>query len=159
MYIWRRIFKFNGKVYEYVKRNLIMKREKSCGAIVFMNDDGLKFLVIQHNKDHGNHWDLPKGHVEEGETEQQTAIREVFEETGIKISIIEGFREQIRYKMHNGIVKDVIYFLANPINKDIHFDHKELQNCKWLSYDEAMKIFTFDNARILMDKAKEFISN
>lgn len=136
-----------------------MEREKSCGAIVFSNDGELKFLIIKHRKELGNHWDWPKGHVEEGETEEETATREVFEETGIKISIIKGFRKQLSYTMSNGIRKDVIYFISQPINTKININTNELQDAKWAIYDEAFKILTFDNSRELLKKAHEFISN
>lgn len=119
----------------------------------------MKFLIIKHRKELGNHWDWPKGHVEEGKTEEETATREVFEETGIKISIIKGFRKQLSYTMSNGIIKDVIYFIAQPINTKININTNELQDAKWATYDEAFKILTFDNSRELLKKAHEFISN
>ena len=59
-----------------------MKFEKSCGCIVLNNE---QVLLVKHNK---GHWDFPKGHVEEGETEKQTALREVKEETNIDVQII-----------------------------------------------------------------------
>ena len=59
-----------------------MKREKSCGAVVYRyNNDVLEVLLIRHR--FGGHWSFPKGHVEEGENEFQTALREVKEETGL----------------------------------------------------------------------------
>ncbi|HIH32353.1 TPA: NUDIX domain-containing protein [Candidatus Woesearchaeota archaeon] len=134
-----------------------MEREKSCGAIVFYKDDELKFLVIHHHKDHGDHRDFPKGHVEKGESESETASREVFEETGVKIEIVNGFKEIVSYTMDNGIGKDVVYFLANPINLDIKIDPNGLQDAGWFTYEEALKRFTFDNARQLLKKAKAFI--
>ncbi len=64
-----------------------MKTEKSCGAVIFNDED--KVLIVKHN---AGHWDFPKGHMEAGETETQTAIREVKEETNIDIHIIEEYR-------------------------------------------------------------------
>ena len=62
-----------------------MKREKSCGALVYrITQNGQKeLLFIKHR--HGTHWSFPKGHMEEGENEVQTALREVKEETGLDI--------------------------------------------------------------------------
>ena len=58
-----------------------MKKEKSCGCIIIKDDE---VLLIKHNK---GHWDFPKGHMEEGETEKQTAVREVKEETHMDVYI------------------------------------------------------------------------
>ena len=67
-----------------------MKREKSCGALCFAREDGVeKVLMVKHRA--GGHWAFPKGHVERGETEEQTACREVREETGVKIEIDPGY--------------------------------------------------------------------
>lgn len=73
-----------------------MKYEKSCGAIVI--EDG-KVLLVKHN---AGHWDFPKGHVEEGETEFETAIREVKEETNIDIKLkrkIDIYQNIVQKKM------------------------------------------------------------
>ncbi|GIU69642.1 MAG: diadenosine 5'5'''-P1,P4-tetraphosphate pyrophosphohydrolase [Candidatus Woesearchaeota archaeon] len=134
-----------------------MIKEKSCGAIVFKKESETKFLVIQHRGIHGGHWDFPKGHIEPGETEQDTAKREVFEETGIKFEFLQGFKEKINYKMWNGIEKEVIFFVGQCKNSDIKIDHKELKEAKWMTYDEAINILTFDSAKKLLLKAKEFI--
>ena len=63
-----------------------MKLEKSCGSIVIDND---KVLLVKHN---AGHWDFPKGHVEANETEVDTAIREVKEETNILIEVNEKYK-------------------------------------------------------------------
>ena len=58
-----------------------MKHEKSCGAICYTREEGApRVLVICHR--YGGHWAFPKGHVEAGESEEETAMREVREETG-----------------------------------------------------------------------------
>ena len=71
--------------------------EKSCGIILFNGD---KVLILQH-RDTDNtegHWDFPKGHVEKGESETQTALRELTEETGIKnLKLFSGFSHNIFY--------------------------------------------------------------
>lgn len=134
-----------------------MTKEKSCGAIVYKKESEIKFLVIQHRGTHGGHWDFPKGHVEPGETEEQTAKREVFEETGIKFDFLSGFEEKINYRMWNGIEKDVIFFIGRCKNSNIKIDHKELSKAKWMTYDEAIDILTFERAKELLFKAKDFI--
>ena len=74
-----------------------MKREKSCGALVYrITQNGQKeLLFIKHR--HGTHWSFPKGHMEEGENEVQTALREVKEETGLDIDLEGDFRQSVEY--------------------------------------------------------------
>ncbi len=70
----------------------IMKKEKSCGCVVFNNKR--EVLVVQMNY---GHWSFPKGHVEPSETEIETALRETFEETNVKCNILHNFREVSSY--------------------------------------------------------------
>ena len=90
--------------------------EKSCGVVLFNSD---KFLLLQHNNKDGRvegHWDFPKGHVESGEEEIDTALRELKEETDIDdAEIIPNFKQFIDYKISKGSVpvsKKVVFFLA-----------------------------------------------
>ena len=86
-----------------------MKKEKSCGAVVIKKEnDGIKFLIIRQ---HDDCWHFPKGHVEEGETEEETAIREIKEETNIDVEIDNGFRKVITYSPKAGVMKDVVVFI------------------------------------------------
>ena len=72
-----------------------MKKEKSCGAIVYREKDGVEILLIKHKN--GGHWAFPKGHVENKETEEETALREIWEETGLKVKLDKGFRRSVAY--------------------------------------------------------------
>ena len=71
--------------------------EKSCGAIIIYkaNENNHKVLLVKNHN--GRYWSFPKGHVEKGETEQQTAIREIKEETGLDVEIVDSFREVSDY--------------------------------------------------------------
>ena len=88
-----------------------MREEKSCGAIVFRCPaDKLEVLLLKHRN---GHWDFPKGHVEPGESEQETALREVREESGLTVEIAgAGFRQLIRYSPARDSMKDVVFFIA-----------------------------------------------
>ena len=88
-----------------------MKREKSCGALVYRYEgDRLMLLLLRHR--HGGHWSFPKGHVEGEETEIETALREIREETGLSVSLREGFRHTVEYYPKPGVRKHVVYFLG-----------------------------------------------
>ena len=70
----------------------MMLHEKSCGAIVYRKYHGnTEILLIKHIN--SGHWSFPKGHVEGDETEEETAKREIMEETGIDVNLDTTFRE------------------------------------------------------------------
>ena len=82
-----------------------MKHEKSCGAICYTREEGApRVLVICHR--YGGHWAFPKGHVEAGESEEETAMREVREETGAQVRVRPGYREVTTYSPAKGVTKD-----------------------------------------------------
>lgn len=73
-----------------------MTYEKSCGAIVYRKHHGnTEILLIKHIN--SGHWSFPKGHVEQGETEVETALREIKEETSLDVLIDPTFRETVTY--------------------------------------------------------------
>ena len=128
-----------------------MKKEKSCGCIVINNN--AEVLLIHHN---AGHWDFPKGHVEDGETEVQTAIREVKEETNIDVEVNEEYRYSTKYSPKEDVIKEVIYFLARNISEDKQAQLEEVSEVKWFSMDEAIQRITFDNSRdILMQLTRD----
>lgn len=121
-----------------------MKKEKSCGAIIFYNN---RVLLI---KQHQEFWGFPKGHVEDGETEIETAIREVKEETNVDIVVEESFRFENHYITDNSIDKTVILFVAHPIdNMNIIAQEAEIKDIKWVDIDKVEGTLTFDNLKEL----------
>ncbi len=132
-----------------------MKREKSCGVVVFHRGKDIEYLLLHYPS---GHWDFPKGHVEEGEEEEDTARRETKEETGLDVDIIPGFRKRISYfyKHKELIVKDVIFFLAESRIKEVKlsFEHKGF---KWLPFGDAMKLITYKNSKDVLEKANGFL--
>ena len=90
-----------------------MKYEKSCGTIVFRKTRG-KYAVLLIKNRYTDFWSFPKGHVEAGENEYQTAIRETREETGIEVKIENGFRMESIYLIgkKKNTEKKVVYFTA-----------------------------------------------
>lgn len=123
-----------------------MKYEKSCGAIIFNNN---KVLIIQQA---AGHWGFPKGHVEEGETEIETAIREIKEETNLDIEICENYRYVEHYSPKENVEKDVVFFAAKLVGGTIKNQEEEVQKIEWLSYKEAFERLTYDNSKELFTK-------
>ena len=124
-----------------------MKYEKSCGCVVF---DNRKVLMIQHNE---GHWDFPKGHVESGETEVQTAIREVKEETNIDVNVKPKYRYTTEYSPKEGVLKEVVYFIATKESDECKPQETEVQKVEWVGIDEAVDRVTFDVTRNVLKKA------
>ena len=135
-----------------------MLNEKSCGAVVFAKTPEIKYVLLQYE---AGHWDFVKGNVEKGETEKDTTVRELGEETGIKDArFIEGFREKIGYyykRQGATIYKEVVFFLMeSPATRvTLSFEHI---GYAWLTYDGAMEKLTFKNARDVLQKAQQFIT-
>ena len=132
-----------------------MKHEKSCGAVVYRNiDEKYQLLLIKHK--FGGHWSFPKGHVEKGENEFQTALREVKEETGLDITLKEGFRQCVEYFPKPHVKKLVVYFLGEAAaDAVVHFQKEEVSETTWADLDSAFRMVTFKNDRSLIQHAKE----
>ena len=128
-----------------------MKKEKSCGIIVFDEDN--KVLLVKHKK---GHYGFPKGHVEGNETEEETAIREVKEETNCDASIISGFREVITYSPKEDIIKDVVFFLGKSINKNLNPQESEVSDAVFVTIEEAFELITHEDVEKLLRKAIDY---
>lgn len=131
-----------------------MQREKSAGAVIF-HRPSREFLILHYP---GGHWDFVKGNVEKGEQEEDAAVREAKEETGLGIKIIPGFKEHIRYIYRHGdlVSKEVVFFIAEAKEKDVDLS-EEHQGFKWLPFDEALKQITYKNSQDVLKKAREFL--
>lgn len=127
-----------------------MKQEKSCGCIII--NDKKEVLLIHHN---AGHWDFPKGHVEEGETEIETAIREVKEETNIDVEVDEIYRYSTKYSPKQDVLKEVIYFLAKNISDNKQAQLEEVSEVKWFAMEDAINKITFDNSRNILIQLKK----
>lgn len=127
-----------------------MKKEKSCGCII-LNDKNEILLILQTE----GHWGLPKGHVEEGETEEQTAIREVKEETNIDVIVNTNLRYNMVYNPKEDVEKEVIYFIAKNTSNDCKPQLEEVQEMKWLDIDNAINTITYENSKDLLRKVKK----
>lgn len=131
--------------------------EKSCGAVVYFNfGNEIKYILVESTR---RHWGFPKGHVVLGETEIETARREICEETGLKVNFIEGFKEEIRYILYEDIDKTVVYFLAEAENTNIAIDISEIEDFAWLNYKDSLEKISFKNVKNVLIKAHQFLLN
>lgn len=123
--------------------------EKSCGAIIF--NDGKVLVVKQTSGFYG----FPKGHVEIGETEKETAIREIKEETGLDINIISDKRYTQSYIVKENVHKDVVFFIANLENNNEKRQVEEIEEILWIDINEVENILTYDSLKELWKEAKK----
>ncbi len=132
-----------------------MKYEKSCGAVIFRKAEDWNVLLIRHTK--GRHISFPKGHVEPGETESQTAEREIHEETGIRVRVDRRFRAENRYNIRPDTQKLVVIFAAVTQQEEIIPQPEEIAEAFWLPVEEAAVRLTYERDRKIMRDAFEYI--
>lgn len=135
-----------------------MHREKSCGALVLRRDEesGKPYILMIRHKN-GGHRSFPKGHMERGETEYMTAIREVFEETAVQIRILTDFRQTVHYNPMPGVRKEVVYFLTETTQKEIHPREGEIAQVEWVPLEQAEASLTHENDKTIFRSAMELI--
>lgn len=127
--------------------------ERSCGAVVYTDIAGQRQYVLVK----GGYVGLPKGHMEKGESERQTALREVFEETCVNAQLIPGFRRVVTYHMPNGNDKRVAYFLARYAQQEAHKNPEEFLKVMVLGYHDALHALTFENDKVTLRSAEQFL--
>jgi 8-oxo-dGTP pyrophosphatase MutT (NUDIX family) len=133
----------------------------SAGGIVVRFQDGAPELVVGMRRRERDvvTWTLPKGTPQTGETREATAIREVGEETGLQVTIT-GPLDSIRYTfMQRGtrINKTVHYFMMIPTGGDLSLHDREFERVRWVRFDEAHGLLTFETERLLVDKAAQVL--
>lgn len=130
--------------------------ERSCGAVVYRNIGGMiRFLLIKNKR--SAHWGFPKGHVEHGETDHQTAYREVLEETGIRINIHPDFVTKSQYTIQGKVEKNVNIYLASTADTQTVIQREEIEDYIWLGYDKALSKLRFENDKMILNKAYNYL--
>jgi len=135
-----------------------MLREKSCGAVVFLRkDNSAKYLFLNYA---AGHWDFVKGNVEVNETEKETVLRELKEETSITDAhFIDGFKETIAYfyrRQGLTVHKEVVFFIMETQTEKVQLSFEHVGYI-WLDYTHAMEKLTFKNAKDVLQKTHSFL--
>lgn len=129
--------------------------EKSCGAVVYRRE-GDNILVLTEYMKKG-HTSIPKGHIEPGETEEETALREIYEETGLSVTLDTGFRTVVNYSPHEGVSKDVVFFAAQADAGAVTEQEIEVTRAVFLPPEEAMAAMTYESDREIIRRACEYL--
>ncbi len=138
-----------------------MKFEFSAGGIVIKKDNNQYFiLVAQHSQHHG--WIFPKGLIgdhQKGESKEETAIREVEEETGVVAKIIKPFEPVAYWYVFEGekVKKTVYYFLMEYISGDTKNHDREMENVEWLPVDEVLERLSYSSDKKVWQKAQKLL--
>jgi 8-oxo-dGTP pyrophosphatase MutT (NUDIX family) len=132
-----------------------MKTEhhRSAGGLVIRDS---RILLISTQE--GKRWQLPKGHIEEGETPEEAAVREVREETGVTGRILAPL-PPVEYwyieKGHRRVHKKVVYYLLSYVSGDTaDFDAREVSGADWFSWEDGITRLSFENERRVVLEAQ-----
>jgi len=133
-------------------------REKSCGAVVFIvKENGIHYLLLHYE---AGHWDFVKGNVEPNESEKNTVLRELQEETGIAAAkFVEGFKEKVEYfyrRQGATIHKEVVFYLIETQTEKVKLSFEHI-GFVWLDYQHSKERLNFSNAKNVLQKANDFL--
>lgn len=135
--------------------------QKSAGAMVFRRKSGrVEFLLLLQMQANPHTWSFPKGHMEMGEEEEDTARREIFEESGLRPRLLPEFRTEIHYRLGNGWQKAVALFLAEAAGEP-QLDGREIGRFRWEPPEEAKRLLhpacaaAIDNALAFLAAASQ----
>lgn len=133
--------------------------EKSCGAVIYTNvDNTIKYVIIKSIE---GIYGFPKGHMEKDETEYDTAKREIFEEVGLDVEFIPGFRTIDIHPLpkKRNVMKKAVYFLAKFEDQQLKYQKEELLGAYLMTYDEIINKFQYDSSKRILMEANDFIKD
>ena len=138
-----------------------MNYEYSCGAVVFTRIGGEPhYVLIRANGQSEGCHGFPKGHMEPGETEEQTALREIFEEVGLRVRLLDGFRAVTEYPLPcpPDTRKRVVFFLAEYEDQTVTIQESELTSYVLAPWPQALELTEFADSKRILTEAHEFLS-
>ena len=133
-----------------------MKHERSCGTIPFTLKGGKRFYLLVSPAGRES-YGFPKGHMEAGESELATAIRETEEETSLKVTPIEAFHRTVEYSPKHGVMKRVDYFLASYSGNPHHKMGFEHMSYRVLPFEGALQCLAHQQHVEILREAEAFL--
>ena len=136
-----------------------MAIEITSGAVVYRKNNGKIEYLLLESQNKGHFWGFPKGHVEGNETLEETAKREIKEETQLVLPIDTSFHVYTEYDLPNGNRKQMTLYTADLTqSEDIHLQAEEIINCGWFNYADARERLTYDNLKQLLDQVNDHLT-
>lgn len=97
--------------------------------------------------------------MEKGESEKETAIREVFEETGLSITLLDGFRSKVEYQLPDSTLKEVVYFIGVTPDTSVNIQHEEIEQFKWQDFIITLNLQTYESNKNVLIEAEGFLNS
>jgi bis(5'-nucleosidyl)-tetraphosphatase len=139
--------------------NLSMSKTQRAAGILLFRESPREYLVLLRKK----RADLAKGKLEKGESDRDAALREVYEETGIKdISLFDGFEHEVQYsfKVHSGEIEKTFICFLGKVERDVEVTiSKEHVGYSWLAPEAAEKMLEHKNLQQVLIAAEKFLNN
>ncbi|MFC6260847.1 bis(5'-nucleosyl)-tetraphosphatase [Levilactobacillus fujinensis] len=136
-----------------------MITENASGAVVYrLKNNQPEYLLLKSAT--SNFWGFPKGHVEGNETDIETAVREIREETQLRATIDPEFHADLDYDMKNGHHKHVVLYTSQvPADVTITRQVEEISEYGWFAYQTARETLSYDNLKGLLDQANTYLED
>ncbi|WP_347981312.1 bis(5'-nucleosyl)-tetraphosphatase [Limosilactobacillus portuensis] len=136
-----------------------MAIEITSGAVVYRKNTGKIEYLLLESQNKGHFLGFPKGHVEGNETLEETAKREIKEETQLVLPIDTSFHVYTEYDLPNGNRKQMTLYTADLTqSEDIHLQAEEIKNCGWFNYADARERLTYNNLKQLLDQVNDHLT-
>lgn len=138
-----------------------MKRENSAGGIVIHEGKVLMIKNAALRDPKKAYWGFPKGHIEPGEKSNDAAVREVWEETGIRVEAMRklGDSQYVFTRSGEKVFKVVVYYLLKYKYGDLQPQDLEVLEVKWFDPEEALELLTFKKDQEFLRKARKLIKS
>jgi len=130
-------------------KNVAHRKTISCGGVIWRFREGRLQLLLIKQFSHNDRWGIPKGHVDKGEGLEECALREIREETGVKVEL--GLKLPDAMTKYKGEEKTVHSWLCHPVGDDTptHDDpHSEVADARWFDVDEMPEILMYQRSLI-----------
>lgn len=154
--------RINKKIHADKGRNTTEEIQRSAGGVLYRKE-GTKFRVCLIAKKRGRVWALPKGRADEGEKPEETAVREVSEETG-HLGEIQGKIDEIDYhffwkESDTFYHKFVYFYIMRLVEENVRKRDQEADAVRWVTPEEAYSMLTYINEKDVMKKAGKILDN
>lgn len=140
---------------KYFKSKLYPKYEKTSGAVLYTEKDSERRYLLVKTK--SGHIGFPKGHVEYGETEKESALREILEETGIKAELYGDFRMEYTFTTLENTEKTGAFYLAYYNYKESQLQESEIDEEYLLPYEEAYEKLNWEQDKAVLSGAEKYL--